>query len=129
MKPTSRWNRLIHGSLGAALAALLGAAHAGVRPPAQGPVAAGAIGTISVATPRTPELRAASERIPKAPAEKAARTRRPSTASAAGILPAPLVAGAVSAPVVLIIRGTVAMVSPPSECGHCTRAPRPPPIS
>ncbi|MBP2648023.1 MAG: hypothetical protein H6Q77_1647 [Gemmatimonadetes bacterium] len=114
--------RLIPGLLGAALA--LGAAHGRALTQAHGhAVAPGAVSA------RVPELRAASERIPKAPLERAARTRRPSAAGSTGILPAPVATGAVGAPVILVVRGRAALVSRPSECGHCTRAPRPPPIS
>jgi len=130
MKPRFPTRRLIHGLLGAAVAALLGAAHAHVPAPQPG-YAAGPGGIVmpGAAVARTPEWRAARERIPRAPLEKAARTRRTSAASGSGVLPAPAAAGAVSAPVVYFIRGTAELVALRSECGHCTRAPRPPPIS
>jgi hypothetical protein len=122
--------RLIHGVLGAALAALLGTAQGHALPLEQGPVVpAGSIRTLLPGARHAVELRVASERTLKAPPEKAARTRRPSTSSGSGVLPAPVLAGAVSAPVVFFIRSATAVVSLPGECGHCTRAPRPPPIS
>ena len=122
--------RLIHGLLGAAVAALLGATHAHVPALEHGLAAApGGIAMPGAAAARTPEWRAARERIPRAPLEKAARTRRTSAASGSGVLPATVAAGVVSAPVVYVIRGTAELVTLRSECGHCTRAPRPPPIS
>jgi hypothetical protein len=122
--------RLIHGLLGAAVAALLGAAHPHVPALEHGYAAApGGIAIPGAAPARAPEWRAARERIPRAPIEKAARTRRPGAASGAGILPAAVTAGAVGAPVVLLISDTAELVALRSECGHCTRAARPPPIS
>lgn len=120
--------RLIPCLLGTALA--LGAADGRALTLAHGhAVAPGAIVAPGAVSARVPELRAASERIPKAPLERAARTRRPSAAGSTGILPAPVATGAVGAPVILVVRGRAALVSRPSECGHCTQAPRPPPIS
>jgi len=121
--------RLIHALLGAAAAALLGLAHAHVPGPAHGPVAASGIVVSGAEATRVPEWRAAREHTPQAPPEKAARTRRQSVATGAGALPATVAAGAVSAPVVLVISGTVELLALRSECGHCTRAPRPPPTS
>ena len=118
--------RLIHALLGAATAALLGAAHAHVPAAAHVPVAAGIVVSESS---RVPEWRAAREHTPRAPQENAARTRRQGAASGSGALPATLAASAASAPVVFLIRGTAELVALRSECGHCTRAPRPPPIS
>ena len=118
--------RLIQGFLGAALAGLLAAAPGQVLPLEGGAgVPARAIG----APARPAELRVASERTLKAPQQKAARTRRPSTSSGSGVLLAAVPASAVGAPVVFSIRIATAVVPLPSECGHCTRAPRPPPIS
>lgn len=120
--------RLISGLLGAALVAMLGAAH-GRAPLALPPR------TLDVArlappehAPR-PEVRAAQERIPKAPTENAARTRRPSGSGAPGILPAMVEPQGSIAPLVQGTRSSLDVPPLPSECGHCTRAPRPPPIS
>jgi hypothetical protein len=121
--------RLIDGLLGAALAGLLAAAPGQVLPLQGGAgVRAGAIGAPARAVRRA-ELRVASERTLRAPQQKAARTRRPSTSSGSGLLLAPLPAGAVGTPVVFSMRVACTLVSLRSECGHCTRAPRPPPIS
>ena len=121
--------RLIHGILGAAAAALLGSAHAHAPGLSREvAVAPGGIALPGAPLARAPEWRAARERIPRAPLEKAARTRRPGAAGSPGVLPA-LVTSPVGAPVVLFIRGTAELVALRSECGHCTRAARPPPIS
>lgn len=121
---------LVQGLLGAAVAALLGAAHSRMPGLDQGY----AVGLESLVTPeasaaRVPEWRTASERVPKAPIEQAARTRRSPVTSGSGVLPPSLNVAALGAPVVFIIRGSAELVALPSECGHCTRAPRPPPIS
>lgn len=130
MNPGYPMRRLIHGLFGAAIAALLGAAHAHVPALEHGyAVAPGGIAMPGGAPARVPEWRAARERIPRAPIEKAARTRRPGAAIGSGILPAAASAGAVGAPVVLLISDTAELVALRSECGHCTRAARPPPIS
>lgn len=120
--------RLIHALLGAAAAALLGLAHAHVPGPPHMPVAASIVVSGAEAA-RVPEWRAAREHTPQAPPETAARTRRHSVATGAGALPAMVAAGGVGAPVVLVISGTVELLALRSECGHCTRAPRPPPTS
>ena len=119
--------RLIQGLLGAAVAALVGVAHGHVPALAHAPGSVSALQGAPSAT--ASEWRGVQERVPKAPPEKAARTRRPSTASGTGVLPAPVAAPAVGAPVVFVIRGTAELVALRTECGHCTRAPRPPPIS
>ena len=63
--------RLIHGVLGAALAALLGAAHGHVLPLEQGAgVPAGAIGALVSGSRHATEIRVASERTLKAPPER-----------------------------------------------------------
>lgn len=122
--------RLIQGLLGAAVAALLGAAHQDVRAPMPGYAAhSGVLGAPRSGLVHLPELRVASERTPKAPPEQAARNRRPSTAAGSGVLPAPTVPVGVSAPAILTIGGSTSVVLLDSECGHCTRAARPPPIS
>jgi hypothetical protein len=120
--------RLIPGLLGAAVAALIGAAHLDVPAPAHASAAGGGL-VLPGAAERQAEWRTARERTPRAPLGKAARTRRPGAATGAGALPAVIAAGAVSAPVVRHIRDTAELVALRTECGHCTRAPRPPPIS
>ena len=121
--------RLIQGVLGVALA-VLGAAHGHVLPLAQGAGApAYAFRTLARGARPTAELRPASEKARKAPSESAARTRRPSTSTGSGALPGVTPVSAISAPVIPYIRGVMAAGSLTSECGHCTRAPRPPPIS
>jgi hypothetical protein len=121
--------RLIHGLFGAALAAALLLARGNAPPAATGPAAIGT-STALAGLPASlgPELRTRQERIPKAPPEQAARTRRTAASGATGILPAPIAAPAV-APVVYVIGSSKELPVSPSECGHCTVAPRPPPIS
>lgn len=120
---------LIHGVLGAALAVLLGAAHGQVLLLEQGAgVSVAAFGAVVTRAGDTAEFRAVSEKALRAPPESAARTRRPSTSSP-GALPSVAPASAGNAPVVSYSRGATAEGSRSSECGHCTRAPRPPPIS
>lgn len=122
--------RLIQGLLGAAVAALLGVAHQDVRQPLAGYAAhSGIVGASRSSLVHMPELRVASERTPKAPTEQAARNRRPSAAAGSGVLPAPIAPVGVMAPAILTIGGSTSVILLDSECGHCTRAARPPPIS